>query len=124
MYIIFEIILQVIFTSVFETLHGSTKKYEHSTTTHTLYMLVPLWYQKKNSPTSLFTLKQTTQQTGVLQCESYYYFQIIPYTKENLIMWRGSVFKNLKVNMTMNMLLVSTSANITSEPPSDTNSHL
>jgi hypothetical protein len=40
MQVIFEIILQVIFTAVFKKLHGSTATYKHATTTHTLYMML------------------------------------------------------------------------------------
>jgi len=50
---------------------------------------------------------------------------IISETKENLIMQKEDQrFKNLNVIKTMKMLFVSTSANITSEPSSDTYSHL
>jgi len=44
MQVIFVIVLKVILRAVFQTLHGSTVTYEHSATTHILYiMLVSLW---------------------------------------------------------------------------------
>ena len=74
----------------------------------------------------MLTLKQTTQPTAVLEYELYIHFQlcfinlfIIPYTCT-----KDQPFKNVNVNMTMKLLLVSTSANIISEPSSHIYSHL
>ena len=123
----FVTILQVIFLAVFKTLQDSTVTYEYPTTTHNLYMiLVLLWLKKKLSKITVYIKTNNSGKWSVH--ESYYYFQlcskslfITSYTNKKLIIWKDDQhFKNLNVNTTMKMSLVSISENITSESSSDT----